>query len=475
DLTAGYEFQNYLLTINNFNDLTYNNTIKTTPNFLVDKPESSIESFMGRLSINISNKYVLTGTIRQDASTKFNVNNRKAIFPSFALAWKINEESFLKNSNQISNLKLRIGYGVTGQQDGINNFDYLSFYSLATSTAAYQFGQQFIQGNRPGGYYYNRKWEQTTTKNVALDFGFLDNRISGTIEAYNRTTTDLLNDIGQPALTNFTNRIVANVGSMANEGIEFTLNLNPIRTKDWNWDLSFNAAYNKNTITKLTVFTDPNYLGLRYEGISGGVGNNILIQSVNYNRGSFFVFKQIYDATGNPIDGLFADLNRDGIINEKDLYQYKGIDPKWIFGFSSNLSYKKWAAGFVMRANLDNYVYNNVSSSTGTLRNLINPIGYINNGSNTYLQTGFSGSGSNYYFSDYYVENASFLRIDNINVSYNVGKIIQNKVNLTILANVQNVLVITKYKGLDPEINKGVDNNFYPRPRTFVLGLNFKF
>ena len=475
DLTAGYEFQNYLLTIYNFPDISYNNTIKTTPNFLTDKPENSIESFMGRLSINVLNKYVLTGTIRQDASTKFNVNNRKAIFPSFAFAWKINEEGFLKNSNNISNLKLRIGYGITGQQDGINNFDYLSFYSLTTSTAYYQFGNQFVQGNRPGGYYFNRKWEQTTTKNIALDFGFINNRISGTIEVYNRTTTDLLNDIGQPALTNFTNRIVANVGSMENEGVEFTLNLNPINTKDWNWDIAFNAAYNKNTITKLTLSNDPNYVGLRYEGISGGVGNNILIQSVNYNRGSFFVFKQIYDATGNPIDGLYSDLNRDGIINEKDLYQYKGIDPKWIFGFSSNLSYKKWSAGIVMRANLDNYVYNNVSSSTGTLRNLINPIGYINNGSNTYLQTGFSGSGSNYYFSDYYVENASFLRIDNINVSYNIGKIIQNKVNLSINANVQNVLVITKYKGLDPEINKGVDNNFYPRPRTFVLGLNFKF
>ena len=209
--------------------------------------------------------------------------------------------------------------------------------------------------------------------------------------------------------------------------------------------------------------------------ISGGTGNTILIQSVGYQRGSFFVFKQVYDAAGLPIDGLFADLNRDGSINEKDLYQYKGNNPEFFFGASSSLTYKKWNAGFVLSANIGNYMYNNVASSSGTLRNFLNPIGYINNGSRDYLKTGFSGDGSNYFLSDYYVQNASFLRMDNINIGYNVGKLFNNKANLRINANVQNAFIITKYKGLDPEVNGGIDNNFYPRPRTFVLGLNLNF
>jgi iron complex outermembrane receptor protein len=381
----------------------------------------------------------------------------------------------LKNSKTISDLKLRFGYGVTGQQDGIGYYDYISYYNLSSNTAQYQFGNSFYQMFRPGGYYFNRRWEQTATTNIALDFGLFDGRISGTVELYKRETKDLLNEINQPAGTNFSNKIVANVGNMENKGVEFTLNLQPIRNAKLTWDVSFNATYNENKITRLTISEDPNYAGARFGGISGGTGNTIMIHSVGYNRGAFFVYKQVYDQTGKPIDNLFADRNRDGIINERDLYQYKGVDPRMFFGFSTNISTGKWNAGLVARANVGNYMYNNVASSTGTVRNILNPIGYINNGSRDVLTSGFSGNGSNYYLSDYYIQNASFFRIDNINVGYNLGSVLRNKANLRISANVQNALVVTKYTGIDPEINGGIDNNFYPRPRTFVLGLNLDF
>ncbi len=475
ELVAGYEYQAYKTTNYNFSDRTFNRTVVNSPNFAFDVPEYRLSSYLARANFSINNKYILTASIRQDGSSKFNNDNRFALFPSAAVAWKLKEEDFLKTNSTISDLKLRASYGVTGQQDGIGYYDYISYYNLGSNTAQYQFGNTFTPIFRPNGYYFNRKWEQTATANLALDFGLFDNRVSGTVELYNRTTTDLLNEINQPAGTNFSNKIVANVGSMENRGVEVTLNFQPIRNKTTTWDVSLNATYNKNEITKLTISDDPNYAGARYGGISGGTGNTIFIQSVGYKRGSYFVYKQVYDNAGKPIDGLFADLNRDGVVNESDLYQYKGNDPQFFFGASSNVTYKKWNAGFVLRANVGNYMYNNVASSSGTLRNILNPIGYINNGSRDYLRSGFSGNGANYYLSDYYVQNASFLRMDNINIGYNVGKVFHDKATLKINANIQNAFIITKYTGLDPEVNGGIDNNFYPRPRTFVLGFNLSF
>jgi TonB-linked SusC/RagA family outer membrane protein len=486
---AGYEYQDYLTsnyygTTPNpvthawtpYSDYTYDGTLVAAPTNPYDKPENFLLSYLGRVNFTFHNKYLLTGSVRRDASSKFNPSNRYGTFPSAAVAWKIKEESFLKNLDAVSDLKLRVGYGVTGQQDGIGDYDYITYYSLSNAQAQYQFGNTFYQMYRPGGSYYNRKWEQTATTNIALDYGFLNNRISGSIEYYYKKTTDLLNQIVQGAGTNFSNKIVANIGSMENKGVEFSVNIQPIRSKDLTWDVSFNATYNENKITKLNISNDPSYAGATYGGIAGGVGNTVLIQSVGHNRGAFYVYKQVYDAkTGKPIDNLFADLNRDGIVNQNDLYVYKGIDPKAFFGFSTNLIYKKWNGGFVMRANVGNYMYNNVASSTGTYRNILNPIGYINNGSSNVLESNFSGSGDKYFLSDYYVQNASFLRMDNIYAGYNAGRLFNGKTNLRISVVVQNVFVITKYKGLDPEISGGIDNNFYPRPRTFILGLNLDF
>ncbi len=473
---AGYEYQDYLTTNYFYPDYTTDGTVVSTPTFPFDKPENRLISYLGRLTYTFKNRYILTGSIRRDGSSKFSPANRWGTFPSGAFAWKIKNESFLENVSAISDLKIRVGYGVTGQQDGINDYDYQSFYNLSTTTAEYQFGNNFYQMYRPGGYYLNRKWEQTATTNVGIDYGFLDNRLSGSIDYYYRNTTQLLNNIPQPAGTNFSNQIVANVGSMENKGVEFSVNYEAIHTKDLVWNIAFNATYNQNKITKLTISNDPNYPGAPTGGISGGTGNTIQINSVGHSRNSFYVFKQVYDPkTGKPIDGLFADLNRDGIINQSDLYQYKSPDPKEFFGFSTSVSYKQWSAGLVMRANLGNYMYNNVASSTGTIRNILNPVGFINNASADVLNTYFSGNGTNYYMSDYYVQNASFLRMDNLDVGYNAGKIFGGAANLRITANVQNVFVITKYKGLDPEISSGIDNNFYPRPRTYVLGLNLNF
>ncbi len=473
---AGYEFQDYKTKNYNYPDLTYDNTVVSSPNYPFDQPENVLLSYLGRVNFTYNNNYIITASVRRDGSSKFNPNNRYGVFPSAALAWKAKNETFLKNVDVVSDLKFRVGYGVTGQQDGIGNYDYISYYNLSSATASYQLGNSFYQMYRPGGYYYNRKWEQTATTNIAMDYGFLNNRITGSIEYYEKNTTNLLNEINQPAGTNFSNKIVANVGSMQNKGVEFSINYQVIKGKDLTWDVAFNATYNKNKITKLTISDDPSYAGARFGGISGGTGNTILINSVGSNRGAFYVYKQVYNIlTGKPIDNLFDDKNRDGAINEKDLYQYKGADPTMFFGFSTNVNYKKWNAGFVMRANVGNYLYNNVASSSGTIRNIINPIGYVNNGSKDLLYTNFSGNGTNYYLSDYYVQNASFLRMDNINFGYNAGKVFHNKASLRISANVQNVFVITKYKGLDPEINGGIDNNLYPRPRTFVLGLNLDF
>lgn len=475
DLTAGYEFQDYLTTNYNYPDWTFDFWMVSKPNFEFDRPQYRLASKLARANININNKFLLTGSVREDGSSKFNKSNRFGIFPSAAAAWKLNEEAFLRDSKVINDLKLRIGYGVTGQQDGIGFYDYVSYYNLSTLTAQYQLGNNYYQMFRPGGYYFNRKWEQTATSNIAVDFGLFDGRISGTVELYKKVTKDLLNEINQPAGTNFSNKIVANVGSMENRGVEFTLNTQPVKNSKLTWDLSFNATFNQNEITKLTISEDPNYPGARFGGISGGTGNTIMIHSVGYNRGAFFVYKQVYDKAGKPIDNLFSDLNRDGLINEKDLYQYKGVDPRMFFGLSSNVSAGNWNMGLVARANIGNYMYNNIASSSGTVRNILNPIGYLNNGSRDVLKSGFSGNGSNYYLSDYYIQNASFLRLDNVNVGYNVGKVFHDKANLRLSANVQNALVITKYTGLDPEINGGIDNNFYPRPRTFVLGINLDF
>jgi TonB-linked SusC/RagA family outer membrane protein len=458
-----------------YSDYASDGYLISSPTFRYDKPENRLISFFGRVNYSYKGKYLLTGTIRKDGSSRFSKDNRWGWFPSGAFAWRMKDENFLKNVNALSELKLRLGYGVTGQQDGIANYGYIPRYSVANSQAQYQFGNTFYDLYRPDGYNPNLKWEQTATYNVGLDYGFLNNRISGTVDVYLKKTTDLLSVIDQPAGTNFSNKILANIGDMENRGVEFTINAQPVRTKTLTWDLGFNITYNKNKITKLTFTNDPNFPGNLVGGIAGGVGSTIQIHSVGYPKSSFYVYQQVYDKAGKPIENLFEDRNRDGQINVDDLYRYKSPDPEAFLGANSSVSWKKWNAGFSLRGSFGNYMYNNRFSNTGVQRNIIDPLGFLANGSTNLLETNFTGNGDKYLLSDYYIENASFVRMDYINFGYNAGAVAGKNTNLRIGVNVQNVFTITKYKGVDPEVFGGIDNNFYPRPRIYALNVNLDF
>jgi iron complex outermembrane receptor protein len=504
DVTAGYSYQDFLTT-NNYAEKSSNgrlyqkpdgslDTIPTSgqrwnpysdwttdgylvgyPTYPFDKPENMLISFYGRAIYSYNSKYIITGTLRRDGSSRFAENNRWGLFPSGAFAWRMKDENFLKNSKTVSDLKLRLGYGVTGQQEGINNYDYLARYSQSNAQAQYQLGNNFYYMYRPEGYYPNLKWEQTATTNIGLDYGFLNNRITGSVDFYEKKTSDLLNSVNQPAGTNFTNIMTINIGKMENKGVEFTVNGQLIRNRNVNWDFGFNITYNENKITQLTYFDDPTSPGNLTGGIAGGVGSTIQINSVGYPKNSFYVYQQVYDKNGNPIENLFEDRNRDGVINNSDLYRFKAADPKVFLGAYSSVNWKKWDAGFSLRANIGNYVYNNRFSNTGVGRNIIDPLGFLANGSRNLLETNFTGNGDKYFLSDYYVENASFLRMDYINIGYNAGNLFGKTTNLRVGATVQNVFTITKYKGLDPEVPGGIDNNFYPRPRNYVVSINLNF
>ena len=475
DAVGGYGYYDFLTTNFNFPDRTTDGTVITTPTFAFDKPEYTLLSYWGRVNLSFNDRYLLTGSIRTDGSSRFAPNERWGVFPAGAFAWNIKNEKFLQNSKTFTTLKLRLGYGLTGQQSGIGYYDYNSFYGYSDNTSQYQFGNTFYHMYAPGGYYPQRTWEQTATYNGGLDFGFANNRINGSVDVYYKKTTHLLNNIDQSAGSNFSNQIVANVGDMENRGIEVSLNLQPVKNKNVVWDLNLNGTYMENKITKLDPIFNPNKPGNPYYGINGGTGNTILINTVGLPVGSFYVYKQVYDPNGKLVDNLFADLNRDGVVNNNDLYQYKNVNPDFLFGASTNLKIDKFNVGCVLRASIGNYMYNNTLSASGTARNIMNPIGYINNGSANLLESGVSGTGDKFFLSDYYIQNASFLRMDNAYISYNVGKIFNNTANLSVNANVQNVFVVTKYQGLDPEIASGVDNNFYPRPRIYSLGLNVRF
>jgi TonB-linked SusC/RagA family outer membrane protein len=450
-----------------------------------DKPERVLISAFSRVVYTYKDKYILTGTVRRDGSSVFAGTPGSNLFssgqkwagwfPSGAFAWRIKDENFLKNSKILSDLKLRLGYGVTGQSDGIGFYSYLASYTASNAQAQYQFGNTFYTMYRPDAYNDHLKWEQTKTYNIGLDYGFLNNRINGAVDFYLKKTTDLLSVVDQPAGTNFGNKVIANIGSMENRGVEFSINTEPIKNQDLVWDLNFNVTYNKNKITRLTFVNDPTFPGNLVGGIAGGVGSTVQIYTVGYPKNAFYVYQQIYDKNGKPIEGLFEDRNRDGIINNNDLYRYKSPDPKVFMGAYTSVTWKKWSAGFSARASIGNYMYNNRFSNTGVQRNILDPLGFLANGSKNVLETNFTGNGDQYLLSDYYVENASFLRMDYFNIGYNAGDLLRKNTNLRIGATVQNVFTITKYKGVDPEVYGGIDNNFYPRPRIFSINFNLDF
>jgi TonB-linked SusC/RagA family outer membrane protein len=473
DVTAGTGYQDFRFTSYNFADYRYNKTMRpgTKPVFDNNISEYTLISYYGRLNYTLANKYVLTLNARMDGTSKFNPDERWGFFPSAAFAWRMNEESFLRNSKTVSDLKLRIGYGITGQQAGISFYGYIPRYSQSNEAAQYQFGNTFYSLYRPNAYDPNLKWETTKNLNLAVDFGFLQNRITGSVDYFIRKTEDLLSVVPIPLGTNFSNQLLTNVGNIESKGVEVTLNTIPVQSRKVTWELGANFTYIDPEITKLLLNPDPSFKGNRIGGISGGTGNTIQVHSVGYRPGAFFVYQQIYDKNGKPIEGLYEDINRDGVINDNDLYRYKSPDPRFLLGVSSGVTVGKWSGGFTLRGSFDNYVYNNVESNLGVKRAIFNPLGWLNNGTSSYLETNFE---NNQYFSDYYVENASFVRMDNINIGYNAGEVFK-KTTLRVGLNVQNAFVITNYTGIDPEINGGINNSYYPRARTYTLAVNLDF
>jgi TonB-linked SusC/RagA family outer membrane protein len=471
DALAGYSTQNFSTTKTNYPSYFGNGEVNpnTIPTYATGIGQYDLASVYARVNYAYDDKYLLGASIRSDVSTRFAPGIRTGNFPAISAAWVISNENFLKGNKVLTNLKLRAGYGRTGNQDGIGDYEYLADYSLSATTAQYQFGNTFYQSYRPGAFYPGRTWEETATTNAGIDYGFLNGRISGALDLYYRTTDHLLAQINEPALTNFANTIVANIGNMRDIGAEFSINGQIIAKENVNWTAGINLTINRNKITNLTAIPNPNFPGLQAGGISGGVGTNIQINQVGYTKYSFDTYKQVYGTNGRPLDGVYVDQNKDGIINSKDLVVNHSPDPQEYFGFSSDVRVKKFSAGFVARASLGNYLYNNIASSTGIQANFLNGLGIIENGSNSILKTNFV---QGQYLSDYYIENASFFRMDNIHIGYNFGKVFGKTGDLRISGNVQNVFIVTKYTGVDPESTSGIDNNLYPRPRTYVLGLN---
>lgn len=472
DIMAGYSWQHFYYANH---DITYSNPTEdlgAKEGYTYDENErhyirddhrripyeNYLISFFGRLNYNFMDRYLLTATLRRDGSSRFSENNRWGLFPSAALAWTISNEPFMKaTENVLSKLKLRLGYGVTGQQE-IGDYQYITSYSFSTNPNTTYLGTTLL---KPNGYSPDLKWEQTTTYNVAIDFGFLNNRINGSIEYYQKHTKDLLNTISAAAGTNFINLITANVGKMKNKGVEANVNAIAIQSKDFTWEVGYNITWNDSKITKLTTTFNPDY-----QGIDAGTNQK---HQVGEMPGTFYLYQQVYDENGKPIQNAFVDRNNDGQITEADRYlTHKSPMAKVYMGFSSQFSYKKWDLGFNLRANFGNYVYNGVASGNSTSNNYGGK-GFITNLYNGFQDTGFTLlNTSEQMASDYFLENASFLKMDNLTLGYSFQNLFAAKLSGRISASVQNVFTISKYSGLDPECG-AIDSNIWPRP---VGGIN---
>ncbi|WP_262712274.1 SusC/RagA family TonB-linked outer membrane protein [Mucilaginibacter ginsenosidivorans] len=427
-----------------------------------------IESPFGRLNYSFMDKYLLTASIRDDRSSRFSNLNRNGYFPAVALAWRVKEETFLKSVDFISDLKLRAGYGITGQQDIGPLFGYLAVYEPSNVSAQYQFGGSFINTLRADAYNTNLKWEQTATTNIAIDYGFLNGRINGSIEYYYKKTKDLLFDTPVPDGTNLTNHVVANIGNLHTQGIDFNVNAIVFDNKDFKWNFGYNVSFNKIVVDNISATHDPNQQ-IATGGIPGGVGNTIQLLKAGATPYQFYVYQQVYGSNGMPLEGVYVDKNGNGSTLD-DKYLYKHPNPTVFMGFNSDFTYKQWSLSFSVRSNIGNYVYNAVQASNGAYAGLKFQ-GYLNNIPNSILKTNFQ---QYQLYTDYYVENASFVRMDYANLGYNFGKIAK-VATLRANFNVENVFVITKYTGLDPEVSSGIDNNIYPRPRVFSIGLNLNY
>lgn len=440
---------------------------------------NSLVSYFGRLNYTLLDRYLLTFTMRFDGSSRFSDDNRWGKFPSAAFAWKMKEEGFLRDVEALSDLKLRLGWGITGQQAVVDqDFPYLPTYNISNQYAQYLFGDEGYNTLRPNAYNQNLKWEQTTTWNAGFDFGFLNGRISGSLDGYYRETKDLINKVKIPVGTNLSSSLIKNIGSLENYGVEFSINTKPVVTNDFTWDLSFNATWNHNEITRLTDADNDSYYVDSGDDAPRGNGNKAQAHKVGYPAGSFYVYQQVYDADGKPVQGMFVDRNGNGEIDLDDRYMYKKPAADVLMGLTSKMLWRNWDFSFALRASLNNYVY------YGRLAENANVAADGLFANNTYVNvikeaidlgwTDFSN-----YRSDYFVQNASFLRCDNITLGYSFKNLFKSiyygGATGRLYATVQNPFLITKYDGLDPEVSSGMDKNPYPRATTFLLGLSLQF
>lgn len=480
DLQAGYSYQDFETQGPLYLPYRFDRTTLFTPGQELTvagyyDPYRYI-SYFGRANLTVKDRYLLTATLRNDNTSRFAESNRSGYFPAIGLGWRLKGENFLADNAFVTELKLRAGYGITGQQEIGGPFDYFPRYVTGRSTVQYQFGVDangnpiFVTTQRPSGSNADLKWETTATYNLGLDWGVADNRLSGSVDVYQRKSDDLLANVFVPA-GGLANQLNRNIGSLRNRGVEIALNIVPVRTEDFTWDLNFNAAYNKTKITDLGPQQEgfPGYL---QEGIPGGTGENIQINTVGFPSNAFYVYQQVYGEDGRPLEGVYVDRDGNGLVNEQDLYRYKQRAPLATFGLTTNFAYKRFTLNAVVRANTGNYVYNSLASNLANYANARSSVNFVGNLPVGIRETGFR---SQQLLSDYYVENGSFIRGENVTLGYNIGKIFSEGSNLRLTAAVQNVFLITKYKGLDPEIFNGVDNNFYPRARTFTFGINASF
>ena len=468
DLTAGYDYQYWKSTTPLY--YTKSGAGTTLSTVKASDYRHVMLSYYGRLNYSFDGKYLLTATVRRDASSRFSKDTRWGTFPSVALGWTLTEEPWLKDNKVLSNLKLRASYGVTGQQEGIGNYNYLPVYTSSVTGAEALINGQYIKTYRPEAYVENLKWETTSSWNFGVDFGFLKGRLTGAVDFYTRKTKDLLASVPTAAGTNFSKTILTNVGNVDSKGIELSLNATPIQTKDWEWNLSYNFTWQNMKVKNLSLTKGGNQTNVKVGPSIDAYQFQVLTEG--YEPYMFYVYHQLYDReTGKPIEGAYADLNKDGEINEADLYRYHSPAPKYIMGLSTSLRYKQLTLGMSFRANIGNYVYNGMAMNAGAWETVSYNNSQLNNLNASFLKTGFK---TRQYLSDYYVENASFLKLDNLSLSYNVGKI-SKWASLTVSAMVQNVFTITGYSGADPEVPNGMDNSFYPRPRTYSLSLGLQF
>ncbi len=463
DAMSGYSYQKF-----DFYNYNYDSEKEEEGNIseFIDTSASVLMSYFGRLNYNYDNRYLLTASLRADASSKLNPQDRWGYFPSFAIAWNIHNENFLKESNVIQQLKLRIGYGEVGNVNGLGDYNFLTHYTISQSTAYYQFGNTFTSTYRPSAYNEDLRWEVGKTFNAGLDYRLFNSKLSGVLNVYIKKTNDLISKVKADPFTNFSDKVDKNIGDMENKGVEFEVNYMPLNIQDIEWKIGYNISYNHNEITNLP---DEVQTG----GINGGTGNTIEIHKQGYAPYSFYVYQQMYDNYGKPIEGAYLDRNKDGKINESDKYYYKDPYANIMMGINSRFRYKGIDLSIVTRASLGNYVYNNLASSKSYL-NRATENGILTNLTTDYYASRFTTLTDTNLQSDYYVRNASFFKLDNITLGYTLNHLMKD-VAMRLYFSVQNVATITDYDGIDPEINGGIDNNFYPRPRSYIFGININF